>query len=128
MPVSPPKRREVIEAIADRVDAARKLSEPTQAELDDWWPEPEVFGKTSAQPVYDKKKRRYRGSRANEDKAAIVRREIRRVLSEHPPIENLPDTKLAEWVRGRMNLRVPGVPVPAVRTLRRLIAKERSER
>jgi hypothetical protein len=110
----------------DGADAARAkdLAEPTQAQLDDWWPKPEVWDQPRTRSVHSKDERDYRGSRANEDKAAIVRRELRLVMRSN---EQLSMSEIARRTRGKMDL-PPGIPLPSERTLRRLIAQILSER
>ena len=125
-PITPNQRAKAIDAIADKADAERHLSDPTLEQLDKWWPKSEVLGKPRVRPVPEKDKRRYRGSRSNEDKAAAVRRAVYAVLdAEHP---KLSDVKLAQWVHKRMVIDIPDVPKPAVRTLRRIIAKVLKDR
>jgi hypothetical protein len=121
-------RRRLLEAIADRVDAARakEFAAPTQAQLDDWWPECEVWGKPRLRSIHRKDERDYRGSRANEDKAAIVRRELRRVLSKLSSTEKHSKSEIARRAKSKMNLPA-GIPLPSERTLRRLIAQIHSE-
>jgi hypothetical protein len=118
-------RAQVIEHIADTAERTQELTEPTQAQLDDWWPEPEVWNTPSKGTVTDKPERRYRGSRANEDKASIVRRAVRSVLSGLSQ-----DASVVQLARTtRMKLVLPaGIPRPSERTLRRLIAQVLEER
>lgn len=118
------RRAPIIERIADRADQEKSLANPTQAVLDKLWPEQEVWQRSRRHKVYTKDERDYLGSRANEDKATIVRREVRRVLSKLPPLRSV--SELAR--RGRPKLTLPpGVPLPSERTLRRLITRIRTE-
>ncbi|HUL47996.1 MAG TPA: hypothetical protein VLV25_12950 [Steroidobacteraceae bacterium] len=139
-------RSKAIDAIADK--AVRDLTEPTQAWLDDHWQEPEVwspdgFGAAPAQApdtsekfigewlpveqqigrrkIADKAERDYRGSRANEDKAAVLRRAVRRVLSElrQQGVTTNNKSDLARRIHRAGYL--PGDP--GERTLRRLVAE-----
>jgi hypothetical protein len=116
------KRAQIIEDIADRNDATRELRAPTQKELDAWWPHAQVWQVPGKGKVQTKVARRYRGSRANEDEAAIVRREIVRIIAQEPP--HLSASRLASIVAVRMSL-PPDIKPRGLRALRRLIAQLR---
>jgi len=115
------RRNAILEEIADKNDKQRDLEVPSQAQLDDWWDEPERWGKDApAGKVGDKAERRYHGQRSNEDKAAIVRRAVARLVVPMP--RKLSNSALA--VHAHKKLRLPrGIPVPGERALRRIIAE-----
>jgi hypothetical protein len=128
-PKGPKDRARLIESIAASAERARVHREPTQLELDSWWKRCEVWGRPRKRKIPTRAERRYRGERANEDKAAIIRREVVRVA--------VKVLKVAQVQRGRLQCELPAsrlavivrselpadIKRPSVRTLRRIIAQ-----
>lgn len=110
------RRAAEIERIAEH--AHSDLREPSQAQLDAWWPEPEVWNQPRTAKTPSKDERRYRGARANEDKAAVVRREVTRLIAKASTANA---SELAKLVYPKLKLPA-GIKRPSERTLRRWIA------